>query len=78
MDFEIIPPITDSETFAEGGAIREIRRLRRAYGGRNWRKRKGFCNVKIDNDILFAEVHWYECHGVGAREYKIKRFITLN
>lgn len=75
MDFEIIPPIEDKETFAEFSGIRELSRLKRAYGGRNWKKRKGFADVKINNQILHAEIHWYECHGIGAVEHKIKRFI---
>lgn len=75
VDFEIIPPITSKETFAERGAIREVKRLKKAYGGKNWRKRKGFANVIIDGQILYAELHWYECHGVGAVEFKIKEFL---
>jgi hypothetical protein len=27
-------------------------------------------------DLRRAEIHWYEAHGVGSVEYKIKRFIT--
>lgn len=25
--------------------------------------------------ICHAEIHWYEAHGVGAKEYKIKRIL---
>lgn len=75
MNFEIIPPIIEQETFAERGEIRVLNRLKKAYGGKNWRKRKGEAYVKINNQILKAELHWYECHGVGKVEYKIKRFL---
>lgn len=26
-------------------------------------------------ELLRAEVHWYECAGIGKRELKIKRFL---
>jgi hypothetical protein len=28
-----------------------------------------------DGAVLEAEVHWYEGHGVGKKEMKIKRFL---
>lgn len=77
MDFEIIPPIRDSETFAQGSGIREVARLRKIYGLGNWRKRKGFATVKLqDGTICDAELHWYEASGIGKREFKIKRYMT--
>lgn len=78
MNFEIIPPITDKDCFAHRGEIRDLKRLKRTYGGTNWKKCKGFCNIKIENGIYGAEIHWYECHGIGAVEYKIKRFLEWN
>lgn len=75
MNFEIIPPIVGKDCFAHRGEIRDLKRLKRTYGGTNWKKCKGFCNVKIENGIYYAEVHWYECHGIGVVEYKIKRFL---
>jgi len=42
------------------------------HSGR-WRKRKGIAKVRLlDGTIHKAEVHWYEAHGVGRREIKIK------
>jgi hypothetical protein len=38
MPFEILGNILDVETFARGSAIREIARLRKAYGRGRWRK----------------------------------------
>ena len=26
---------------------------------------------------IAAELHWYEAHGVGRRDFKIKRFLDL-
>jgi hypothetical protein len=66
--------ITHIETFAVGSSIREITRLRKRYGRGRWRKRKGVATVRLeDGAVLLAEVH--EAHGVGRKDFKIKRFI---
>ena len=76
MDFEVVGKISDVETFAVGNAIRELPRLRRAYGSGRWRKRKGIAVVRLsDGSVCKAEVHWYEAHGIGRKELKIKRFL---
>jgi hypothetical protein len=73
MDFEIIGKITDIETIATGHSIRVIAKLRRRYGKGRWRKMKGVATVRLeDGTIHTAEVHWYEAHGIGKREFKIK------
>jgi hypothetical protein len=76
--FKIIGSISDVETIASGKAIRERRRLRKAYGGQRWRKRKGIAAVELPNGTMcHAELHWYEAHGIGPREYKIKRILEI-
>ena len=76
MYFKIVGRLSDIETFASGRGIREHGRLRRRYGGTQWRKRKGMALVELPSgDIHRAELHWYEATGVGRREFKIKRFI---
>lgn len=76
MDFEIVGDIWDIETFAVGASIRELPRLRRAYGPGRWRKRKGTATIRFeDGTISQAEVHWYEAHGIGRKELKIKRIL---
>jgi hypothetical protein len=76
MDFEVVGEITEVETFAVGTAIRELPRLRRIYGAGRWRKRKGVALVRLaDGSVCKAEVHWYEAHGIGRKEIKIKRFL---
>ena len=73
MDFEIVGPIRDIQAIAGGRAVRQMRRLRRRYGSGRWRKRKGIATVRLrDGTVHTAEVHWYEAHGVGQREFKIK------
>jgi hypothetical protein len=76
MRFEVIGRITDIETIAVGTSIREIARLRKVYGAGRWRKPKGFATVRLpDGTVHEAEVHWYEAHGIGKKELKIKRFL---
>lgn len=76
MYFEIISEITNIETFAAGSSIREIARLRKRYGRGRWRKRKGIARVRLkDTTIALAEVHWYEAHGIGRKDFKIKYII---
>jgi hypothetical protein len=73
MDFEVVGPLRDLETIATGRAIRELRRLRKRYGRGRWRKRKGIASVRLlDGTVHRAELHWYEAHGIGRREMKIK------
>ncbi len=74
MNFEIIGEITDVETIAVGSGIRDIARLRKAYGRGRWRKLKGVAQMRLANGrIRLAEVHWYEAH--GKRESKRKRYL---
>jgi len=76
MKFELISSITEIETIAIGSAIRELPRLRKTYGAGRWRKLKGVAMVRLpDDSVATAEVHWYEAHGVGRKEIKIKRLL---
>jgi hypothetical protein len=76
MPADLAGPITELETIATGREIRELKRLRRAYGPGRWRKRKGVADVRLPDGIVRkAEVHWYEAHGIGRREIKIKRLL---
>jgi hypothetical protein len=73
MDFKLVGKISDIETIAVGRGVRDRARLRRQYGGSRWRKLKGVASVRlIDGTIRFAEVHWYEAHGIGRKEFKLK------
>ncbi|HEV8368842.1 MAG TPA: hypothetical protein VGQ39_12890 [Pyrinomonadaceae bacterium] len=73
MDFEIVSEITAIETIASGKGVRHRNRLRKLYGGSRWRKLKGVAQVRLLNGrIRRAEIHWYEAHGVGRREFKLK------
>ncbi len=73
MIFEIVTPIENIETIAEGGSIRVRSQLVKKYGRGRWKKKKGIATVKlIDGSFRLAEVHWYESHGIGRRDVKIK------
>ncbi|MCY3543946.1 MAG: hypothetical protein OXI16_10380 [Chloroflexota bacterium] len=75
-DFYIIEQIDEIETIAASSSIRDNRRLRRAYGQGRWRKLKGTTTAILpDGTIRLVEVHWYEAHGIGRREFKIKRIL---
>jgi hypothetical protein len=73
VDFEIVSEITDIETIAAGKGVRDRARLWKMYGKGRWRKLKGIASVRlISGRIRLAEVHWYEAHGIGKREFKLK------
>jgi hypothetical protein len=75
-DFEIIGGITQIEVIAIGKSIRELTRLRRQYGSGRWRKLKGIGRVRLpDGSHYKVELHWYEAHGIGRKDMKIKRFL---
>jgi hypothetical protein len=76
MHFKIVGPISNIELIASGKAIRERKRLWKAYGKARWKKLKGMARIEFsDSTICQAEIHWYEAHGIGPREYKIKRIL---
>ncbi len=75
-NFRIVGEITNIEIIAIGSSIREITRLRKIYGAGRWRKLKGITMVCLsDGTMCEAEVHWYEAHRIGKKEFKIKRVL---
>jgi len=73
---EPLGEILDIEVMAVGKAIRELPRLQRVYGRGWWRKLKGTAVVRLpDGSVSRAEVHWYEAHGIGRKELKVKRLL---
>jgi len=76
MHFEILGKIQWTETIASGHSIRELRRLNRIYGKTTWRKRKGIAKIRLEEGTArLAELHWYETHGKGRKETKIKKYL---
>ncbi|OGL43971.1 MAG: hypothetical protein A2161_02290 [Candidatus Schekmanbacteria bacterium RBG_13_48_7] len=73
MDFEIMSKISKIEVIAVGQAINDLKRLRKLYGKGRWRKLKGIAIVRLkDSTMHTAEIHWYESHAIGKKEFKLK------
>ncbi|MBP9663738.1 MAG: hypothetical protein KBD94_03900 [Pyrinomonadaceae bacterium] len=73
MIFEVVSDIENVETIAEGSSLRIRHLLQKKYGKGRWKKKKGMASVRLkDGTIRLAEVHWYEAHGIGKRDVKIK------
>ncbi len=74
--FEIIGKIAEVEIIAVRQSIRVLEFLEREYGRGRWRKLKGVATVRLTNGRMrLAEVHWYEAHGIGKRQMKIKDYL---
>ncbi len=76
---ELLSNIRNAHPFKKGHGIREVGRLVREHGGKaaNWRKMKGFAEaVKPSGATGTAEIHWYQCHGVGRVELKVKTWLN--
>lgn len=76
MDFELIGEISDIEVIAIGSSIRILPYLQKVYGHGRWRKLKGIALVRLLNGQLRqVELHWYEAHGIGRKDMKIKWYL---
>jgi hypothetical protein len=76
LEFEILGEIRDIETIATGRGVYIRRYLDRTHGKGRWRKRKGRAIVRLaDGTVGEAEIHWFEAHGVGRKDFKIKRIL---
>jgi hypothetical protein len=74
--FKILGEIRDIEVIASGRGVYIRRYLERTYGRGRWRKMKGIATVELpDGRICEAEIHWYEAHGIGRKDFKIKRVL---
>ena len=74
--FKIISDITGEEVIVIGNSIRDLPRLRKMYGDGRWRKMKGIATIQLLNGrVRKAEIHWYEAHGIGRKEFKRKIYL---
>jgi hypothetical protein len=72
----IVGRVTVVENVAVGAKIRVVRRLIKLYGRGRWRKVKALAAVELaDGRMRPAEIHYYEAHGVGRKDVKVKRFL---
>jgi hypothetical protein len=73
---EVIGEIEAIKTIATGASAKVRSVLRKVYGRGRWRKRKGTGTVRLSNgNIRRVELHWYEAHGIGRRDLKIKNHL---
>jgi hypothetical protein len=76
VTFVVVGEIDQPETIASGSGVRIRALLQKIHGRGRWRKRKGVATVRLANGRLRrVELHWYEAHGVGKRDFKIKRYL---
>jgi hypothetical protein len=76
MEFQLLDEIRDIETIATGRGVYIRRYLERTHGKGRWRKMKGRATLRlVDGTICEAEIHWFEAHGIGRKDLKIKRII---
>ena len=76
MKFEVVGELEKVETIAAGPSVKVRAFLRKTYGRGRWRKRKAIGTVRLRNgNLRRVELHWYEAHGVGKRDMKIKAYV---
>ncbi len=76
--FEIVGRIHSVRPIAAGPGLKVRALLRKAYGPGRWRKLKGIATIRLPNgELRQVELHWYEAHGVGRRDFKIKRYMDV-
>jgi hypothetical protein len=63
------------ETIAVGAGVQVRALLNKVHGRGRWRKRKGIARVRLPGgSVRRVELHWYEAHGIGRRDFKIKAY----
>jgi len=73
---EILGAIHNREVIAEGSSVKIRKRLEKLYGRGNWKKMKGIAEVQLsDGAVTRAEIHWFEAHGIGKRNIKVKHYL---
>jgi hypothetical protein len=71
--FELLSDVRQIQMIASGRGVHARKRLKKRYGSIRWRKMKGIALVRESTgEIYEAEVHWFEAHGVGRVDWKIK------
>lgn len=76
MRFDTLGEVGEIETIAVGSKIRERDRLEKLYGKGRWRNMKGVALIRLRSGrVRKAELHGYEAHGIGKKEFKRKRYL---
>ncbi len=73
---EILSEIRNEEVIAKGASVKIRKRLEKLYGHGNWKKMKGIAKVRLsDGSVKLAEIHWFEAHGIGKKNIKVKYYL---
>ena len=73
VKFELLSDLRGVSVIASGRGVRMRHLLNSRHGPGKWRKMKGIALVRTDaGETYEAEIHWYEAHGIGKRDFKIK------
>jgi len=73
---DILSEIMHVEVIAKGSSVKIRKKLEKLYGRGNWKKMKGVAKVRLsDNSVKLAEIHWFEAHGIGKRNIKVKYYL---
>ncbi len=74
QDFDLLSEITGIQIIARCAGVDARYYLNRTYGRGRWRKMKGraWIRLKRSSEEFYAELHWFEVHGIGRREMKRK------
>jgi hypothetical protein len=76
VKFDVVGTIAEVETIAAGPNVKVRSFLQKTYGRGRWRKLKGIATVRLPNgNLRRVELHWYEAHGIGRRDFKIKSYL---
>lgn len=76
VKFDVVGAIEQVEPIAAGPSVKVRSFLRKTYGRGRWRKLKGVATVRLPNGSLHrVELHWYQAHGIGKRDFKIKGYL---
>lgn len=76
MNFRVISSISNVEIIARGSNVQVRQYLNERFGHGRWRKMKGEATIEWeDGRIEYAEIHWFEAHGIGRKLTKRKRGI---
>lgn len=74
MEFRVVDDIENISTIVRGPSVQIRRYLDEQFGRGRWRKMKGDALIEWENGRTeFAEIHWFEAHGIGRRLMKRKR-----
>ena len=74
--FELVGTIEQIDTIAAGPGVKVRSFLRKTYGRGRWQKLKGVATVRLRNGKLRrVSSIWYEAHGIGKRDIKIKSYL---